>query len=58
LKFDTWLQERWGYPMLIGNMRISSDGERQSTAIQLDALVAADTYERHLFHDKAEYVRI
>ena len=43
--------------MLVGYMRVSSDGDRQSTALQRDALVAAGVDARHLFEDKASGVR-
>ena len=39
--------------MLIGYMRVSSDGERQTTDLQRDALLGAGVDERHLFHDHA-----
>jgi DNA invertase Pin-like site-specific DNA recombinase len=39
--------------MLIGYMRVSSDGDRQSTALQRDALVGAGIDTRHLFEDRA-----
>ncbi len=38
--------------MLIGYMRVSSEGDRQTTNRQRDALQAADVDERHLFEDK------
>ena len=43
--------------MLVGYMRISSDGDRQSTALQRDALIAAGIDTRHLFEDKASGAR-
>lgn len=43
--------------MLIGYMRVSSDSDRQSTALQRDALLAAGVDARHLFEDKASGVR-
>lgn len=43
--------------MLVGYMRVSSDSDRQSTALQRDALLAAGVDERHLFEDKASGVR-
>ena len=39
--------------MLVGYMRVSSDGDRQTTALQRDALLAAGVDDRHLFEDKA-----
>ena len=39
--------------MLVGYMRVSSDSDRQTTALQRDALLAAGVDERHLFEDKA-----
>src|ERR1700694_2324553 len=39
--------------MLVGYMRVSSEGDRQTTALQQDALLAAGIDERHLFQDKA-----
>jgi DNA invertase Pin-like site-specific DNA recombinase len=38
--------------MLIGYMRVSSDGDRQNTNLQRDALTKAGVDERHLFEDK------
>jgi DNA invertase Pin-like site-specific DNA recombinase len=43
--------------MLVGYLRVSSDLDRQSTALQCDALLAAGVDERHLFEDKASGVR-
>jgi len=43
--------------MLVGYMRVSSDSDRQSTALQRDALLAAGVDERHLFEDKASGAR-
>jgi DNA invertase Pin-like site-specific DNA recombinase len=43
--------------MLVGYMRVSSDGDRQSTALQRDALIAAGVDPRHLFEDKASGAR-
>src|SRR6201997_5251729 len=39
--------------MLIGYMRVSSDGDRQVLDLQRDALLAAGVDERHLFEDRA-----
>lgn len=39
--------------MLIGYMRVSSEGERQSTDLQMDALLKAGVDSRHIFEDKA-----
>ncbi len=39
--------------MLIGYMRVSTDGERQSTDLQRDALISAGIDERNIFEDKA-----
>src|SRR3954463_11407218 len=39
--------------MLVGYMRVSSDGERQTTDLQRDALLAAGVDERHLYEDHA-----
>jgi DNA invertase Pin-like site-specific DNA recombinase len=39
--------------MLIGYMRVSTDGDRQVLDLQRDALVAAGVDERHLFEDRA-----
>lgn len=39
--------------MLIGYMRVSTDGDRQSTDLQRDALISAGVDERHIFQDKA-----
>lgn len=43
--------------MLVGYMRVSSDSDRQSTALQRDALIAAGIDVRHLFEDKASGAR-
>jgi DNA invertase Pin-like site-specific DNA recombinase len=43
--------------MLVGYMRVSSDSDRQSTALQRDALIAAGVDARHLFEDKASGMR-
>jgi len=43
--------------MLVGYMRVSSDSDRQSTALQRDALLAAGVDERHLFEDRASGAR-
>ena len=43
--------------MLIGYMRVSSDTDRQTTALQRDALIAAGVDDRHLFEDKASGAR-
>jgi len=39
--------------MLVGYMRVSSEGERQVLDLQRDALLAAGVDERHLFADHA-----
>ena len=39
--------------MLVGYMRVSSEGDRQTTALQRDALIAAGVDVRHLYEDKA-----
>lgn len=45
---------QWGFPhMLVGYMRISTEGERQVLDLQRDALLAAGVDERHLFEDRA-----
>lgn len=43
--------------MLVGYMRVSSDGDRQTTALQRDALTIAGVDPRHLFEDKASGAR-
>lgn len=43
--------------MLIGYMRVSSDSDRQTTALQRDALTAVGVDPRHLFEDKASGAR-
>lgn len=43
--------------MLVGYMRVSSDSDRQSTALQRDALIAAGVDARHLFEDKTSGAR-
>ncbi len=35
--------------MLVGCMRVSSDGDRQTTALQRDALLAVGVDDRHLY---------
>ena len=48
----------WGLSyMLIGYMRVSSNDERQSVALQRDALLAVGIDERHLHHDRASGAR-
>jgi DNA invertase Pin-like site-specific DNA recombinase len=39
--------------MLVGYMRVSTDGDRQSLDLQRDALLAAGVDVRHLFEDRA-----
>ena len=39
--------------MLVGYMRVSTDGDRQVMDLQRDALLAAGVDERHLFDDRA-----
>ena len=39
--------------MLVGYMRVSTDGERQVMDLQRDALLAAGVDARHLFEDHA-----
>jgi DNA invertase Pin-like site-specific DNA recombinase len=43
--------------MLVGYMRVSSDGDRQTTDLQRDALLAAGVDPRQLFEDKASGAR-
>ncbi len=43
--------------MLIGYMRVSSNDERQSVALQHDALIAAGVDPRHLHQDHASGAR-
>ena len=38
--------------MLVGYMRISSEGDRQTTALQRDALLAAGVDDRHIHEDR------
>jgi DNA invertase Pin-like site-specific DNA recombinase len=38
--------------MLVGYMRVSTDGDRQTFDMQRDALLAAGVDERHLFEDR------
>ena len=42
--------------MLVGYMRVSSDDDRQTTALQRDALLAAGVDDRHLYEDRASLV--
>ena len=39
--------------MMVGYMRVSSDGDRQVLDLQRDALLTAGVDERHLFEDHA-----
>ena len=39
--------------MLVGYMRVSTEGDRQTMDLQRDALLAAGVDERHLFDDQA-----
>jgi DNA invertase Pin-like site-specific DNA recombinase len=39
--------------MMVGYMRVSSDGDRQVLDLQRDALLAVGVDERHLFEDRA-----
>jgi DNA invertase Pin-like site-specific DNA recombinase len=42
-----------GFPhMLVGYMRVSSEGDRQTTALQRDALLAAGVDDRHIHEDR------
>lgn len=43
--------------MLIGYMRVSTDGDRQSTDLQRDALVGAGVDERNIYSDRASGAR-
>jgi DNA invertase Pin-like site-specific DNA recombinase len=44
---------RWGFPhMLVGYMRVSTEGDRQVLDLQRDALLSAGVDERHLFEDR------
>jgi DNA invertase Pin-like site-specific DNA recombinase len=38
--------------MLVGYMRVSSEGDRQTTALQRDALLAAGVDDRHIHEDR------
>ncbi len=46
-----------GLQVLIGYMRVSSDGDRQTTDLQRDALLAAGVDDRDLFEDKMSGAR-
>src|SRR5262249_32561681 len=51
-------REPKGFPdMLIGSMRVSRDHDRQTTALQRDALLDAGVDPRHLFEDHASGAR-
>ena len=39
--------------MLVGYMRVSTDGDRQVLDLQRDALLAVGVDERHLFEDRS-----
>ena len=43
--------------MMVGYMRVSSDGHRQTTALQRDALLAVGVDDRHLNEDEASGAR-
>jgi len=43
--------------MLVGYMRVSSEGDRQTTAPQRDALLAAGVDDRHIHEDRASGAR-
>src|SRR5262249_41818115 len=43
--------------MLVGYMRVSRDHDRQTTALQRDALLAAGVDRRHLFEDRTSGAR-
>lgn len=43
--------------MLIGYLRVSSDSDRQTTALQRDALLEAGVDTRHLFEDRASGIK-
>ncbi len=38
--------------MMVGYMRVSTDGDRQVMDLQRDALLAAGVDERHLYEDR------
>ena len=38
--------------MLVGHMRASSDGHRQTTALQRDVLLVAGVDDRHRYEDR------
>ncbi len=43
----------WGFPhMLVGYMRVSTNGDGQILELQRDALLFAGVDERHLFDDR------
>ncbi len=44
--------------MLVGYMRVSTDGDRQVLDLQRDALLAAGVDERHLFEDRVSGSRV
>jgi DNA invertase Pin-like site-specific DNA recombinase len=49
-----WKPAQLGFPyMLVGYMRVSTDGDRQVLDLRRDALLAAGVDERHLFEDHA-----
>jgi hypothetical protein len=43
--------------MLVGYMRVSSEGDRQVLDLQRDALLTASVDEHHLFEDYASGIR-
>lgn len=43
--------------MLVGYSRVSSDSDRQNTALQRDALLEAGVDPRHLFEDRASGIK-
>ena len=44
--------------MLVGYMRVSTDGDRQVLDLQRDALISAGVDERHLFEDRVSGSRV
>jgi DNA invertase Pin-like site-specific DNA recombinase len=44
--------------MLVGYMRVSTDGDRQVLDLQRDALITAGVDERHLFEDRVSGSRV
>jgi DNA invertase Pin-like site-specific DNA recombinase len=52
------IKKKGVFRMLVGYMRVSTDGEKQSTDLQRDALQSAGVDERHLFEDHGSGTKV